>query len=98
MIVSVEENISVVNASNRKQEKRVREELLVFLNRGQETIWHALFSNKNVPEILQCKNLNIHSQKHKAISAAVENTALSQNVTMTQIYRTINTITSVVFI
>lgn len=84
--------------ATQSKKKRVREELLVFLNRGQETVWHALFSNKNVPEILQYKNLNIHSQKHKAISAAVENTALSQNVNMTQIYRTINTITSVVFI
>jgi len=27
----------------------------MFLNRGQEMIWHAPFPNKNVPEIGQCK-------------------------------------------
>lgn len=61
----------------------------VFKQRARNDL-ACIFSNKNVPEILQCKNLNIHTQKHKAISAFIENTALSQNVTVIQIYRTIN--------
>lgn len=59
------------------------EEQTEFLNTREETIQHAPFLIKMYQKFYSVKT-RIYALKSKAISASVENTVLSQNVTMTQ--------------